>query len=167
MNEPTIFKKCLTGIIALLCVGSAACAGNATAKEEVEEKGQVITLTDSAFRARVFDYQANLETWEYLGDKPAIIDFYADWCGPCRAIAPILKELAQEFKDSIIIYKVNVDKEKELAGWAGIQSIPAILFIPMDEKPQMLVGQQPKETFVKIIRKFLLKQETPEESAGN
>ena len=109
----------------------------------------------------------NFETLVLSAEKPVLLDFYADWCGPCRAIAPILKELAQKFKDSIIIYKVNVDKEKELAGWAGIQSIPAILFIPMDEKPQMLVGQQPKETFVKIIRKFLLKQETPEESAGN
>lgn len=158
MNKKSFYKKCLSSIAILLCASTMACAGNANPTEKAEEKGSVVVLTDSAFRSDVFDYKANNEEWKYLGKKPAIIDFYADWCGPCRAIAPVLKDLAQEYKDSIIVYKVNVDKEKSLAAWAGIQSIPAILFVPMEGTPQMMVGQQPKETFVKAIQEILLKK---------
>lgn len=151
-------RNYLTSIILLLlCSIHIACANNKKESTQQATSGSVIIMTDSLFRSQVFDYQSGSEAWQYLGEKPAIIDFYADWCGPCRAIAPILKELATEYKDSLIIYKVNVDKERTLAGWAGIQSIPAVLFVPMKEHPQMMIGQQSKETYIEAIQKLLLK----------
>ncbi|MBQ8361672.1 MAG: redoxin domain-containing protein [Bacteroidaceae bacterium] len=151
-------KYWLPAMWLMCCVATSACAGEPTGQSGKEEKGSVIALTDSAFRAKVFDYQANNATWAYRGEQPAIIDFYANWCGPCRAIAPILEELAKEYADSIIVYKVNVDKERTLAGWAQIESIPAVLFIPMQGTPQMLVGQQDKEIYQRAIRECLLKK---------
>ena len=151
-------RNYLTSIILLLlCSIHIACANNKKESTQQATSGSIITMTDSLFRSQVFDYQSGSEAWQYLGGKPAIIDFYADWCGPCRAIAPILKELATEYKDSLIIYKVNVDKERTLAGWAGIQSIPAVLFVPMKGQPQMMIGQQSKETYIEAIQKLLLK----------
>jgi len=99
----------------------------------------------------------NKEQWVYLGDKPAIIDFYADWCKPCKLIAPIMDELAEEYKGQIIIYKVDTQVERELASVFGIRSIPAVLFIPMKGQPQMSTGALPKETFKDVIDDFLLK----------
>jgi len=95
-----------------------------------------------------------------LGDKPAVIDFYADWCGPCRAIAPSLEELADEYDNVIYIYKINVDKEKELSALFGIRSIPSLLFIPMEEKPQMVTGAIPKSQLKEAIDTVLLKKKT-------
>ena len=155
MNK-RIYRYLLVSALALTATIQVACAGNKDHKV-TQDKGNIIVMTDSLFRSQVFDYQSGSEVWQYLGKKPAIIDFYADWCGPCRAIAPILKELATEYKDSLIIYKVNVDKERTLAGWAGIQSIPAVLFVPMKGQPQMMIGQQSKETYIEAIRKLLLK----------
>lgn len=116
-------------------------------------------LTKDTFLQKVFDYE-NKEEWEYQGELPAIIDFYADWCAPCRIVAPILEELAEEYKDKIVIYKVDTEEEQELAAVFGIRSIPSILFIPKNDKPQMAVGALPKETFKEIIEDVLLK-ETP------
>jgi thioredoxin len=116
-------------------------------------------LTKDTFLQKVFDYE-NKEEWEYQGELPAIIDFYADWCAPCRIVAPILEELAEEYKDKIVIYKVDTEEEQELAAVFGIRSIPSILFIPKNDKPQMAVGALPKETFKEIIEDILLK-ETP------
>ena len=93
----------------------------------------------------------------YLGDKPAIVDFYASWCGPCRMVAPILEELAGEYEGKIVVYKVNTEKEPDLAAAFGIRSIPSILFIPMSGKPQMLQGAMPKDAFKKAIEEYLLK----------
>ena len=107
-------------------------------------------LTKETFLAKVFNYEKNKE-WKFEGDKPAIIDFYADWCGPCKMVAPIMEELAREYDGKIDVYKINTDEQQELAGAFGIQSIPSILFIPVGEQPQMAAGALPKETFKKVI----------------
>jgi thioredoxin len=111
-------------------------------------------LTKESFQDKIFDYEAATE-WSYKGDKPAIIDFYADWCGPCKMVAPILEELSEEYEGKVDIYKINTDEQTELAGAFGIQSIPSILFIPTDEKPQMAAGALPKDSLVKAIKEVL------------
>ncbi|RMD51134.1 MAG: thioredoxin [Ignavibacteria bacterium] len=115
-------------------------------------------LTKQTFLEKVFNYEQNSE-WKYEGNKPAIIDFYADWCQPCKMVAPILEELQEEYKDDIVIYKINTEEEQELAAAFGIRSIPSILFIPKNDKPQMAVGAYPKDALVDIINNVLLKEE--------
>ncbi len=117
---------------------------------------KAIHLTNADFKSKVFDYEVNKE-WKYEGDKPCIIDFYADWCGPCKKVAPILEELAKEYDGKIIVYKIDTEKEKELAGAFGIRSIPSLLFVPAKGQPQMAQGALPKEELEKIINEFLLK----------
>ncbi|MBR9978080.1 MAG: thioredoxin [Bacteroidetes bacterium] len=112
-------------------------------------------LTKDTFLKKVFDYE-NKQEWEYAGERPCIIDFYADWCAPCRMVAPILEELAEEYKGKIDIYKIDTEAEQELAGVFGIRSIPSILFVPMNDKPQMAAGALPKESFVQAINEILL-----------
>ncbi len=111
-------------------------------------------LTKETFLEKVFDFENNTE-WNYKGELPAIIDFYADWCGPCKTVAPILEELDEEYDGKINIYKINTDEQQELAGAFGIQSIPSILFIPVDEQPQMAAGALPKEAFKEVIQDVL------------
>ncbi len=111
-------------------------------------------LTKETFLSKVFNYETNKE-WKFEGDKPAIIDFYADWCGPCKIVAPILEELALDFDGKIDIYKVNTEEEQELASVFGIRSIPSILFIPSDGPPQMAMGALPKDTFIKAFKDVL------------
>ena len=123
---------------------------------KTENKMNTIKLNKADFLAKVVNYETNPNEWKYLGDKPAIIDFYADWCGPCRSVAPVLEELAGEYSDKIYIYKVDTDKEQELAGLFGIRSIPSILFIPMDGQPQMAQGALPKAELKRAIDEFLL-----------
>ena len=113
------------------------------------------------FIKEVFDYTQNTNEWRFEGKKPAIIDFYATWCGPCRRVAPILKELAEQYKDQVVIYKVDTDQEKELSAAMGIQSLPTILFIPMNGEPQVLVGAADKATFERAIREVLLAKPQP------
>ena len=120
-------------------------------------KGAVIPMDNAMFIKEIFDYTAHQE-WKYQGSLPAVIDFYADWCGPCRMVAPILQELAQEYKGKITVYKVNTDQERELASAAGIQSLPTILLIPMEGQPQIIVGAADKNTFRKAIETVLLKK---------
>jgi thioredoxin len=113
-------------------------------------------LTKETFKAKVFDYEAKKQ-WDFTGDLPCIIDFYAEWCGPCKMVAPVLESLSTEYKGKINIYKVDTEKEPELAGAFGVSSIPTILFIPKKGKPQMQVGALPKEGFVEAIKEILLK----------
>jgi thioredoxin len=108
-------------------------------------------LTALTFKQKVFNYEVNKE-WKFLGKKPAIIDFYADWCGPCRKVAPIVAQVAEQYKGKVDVYKINVDNEKELATAFGINGIPAILFIPMNEQPQMSTGVIAKEEFDRVIK---------------
>lgn len=111
-------------------------------------------ITKHDFLTKVFDYENNKE-WKFEGDKPAIIDFWAEWCAPCRMLGPVLEELSEEYKDQIDIYKVNTENEQELAAAFGIQSIPSLLFIPLNDKPQMAAGALPKDSLVKIIEDVL------------
>ena len=111
-------------------------------------------LTKETFLEKVFNFEENKE-WKFEGDKPAIIDFYADWCGPCKMVAPIMEELATEYEGKIDIYKIDTEAQQELAGAFGTQSIPSILFIPVGEQPQMAAGALPKETFQKVISEVL------------
>jgi thioredoxin len=113
-------------------------------------------LTKDTFMTKVFDFEKNKE-WNYQGELPCLIDFYADWCGPCKMVAPILEELAKEYQGKINIYKVDTEEEQELAGVFGIRSIPSILFCPADGAPQMAMGALPKDTFKKAIDDILLK----------
>lgn len=119
-----------------------------------------IHLTKEEFLTKVMDFENNPTEWKYLGDKPAIIDFYADWCGPCKMIAPVLEELAAEYADDIYIYKIDTEREQELAAIFGIRSIPTLLFVPMGEAPQMAQGAMPKHAFKEAIENVLLKKET-------
>ena len=107
-------------------------------------------LTKETFKEKVFNFEANKE-WKFEGKAPAIIDFYANWCGPCKMVAPILEELQAEYGDKLNIFKVDTEAEQELAAMFGIQSIPSILFVPLEGQPQMAMGALPKETFKTAI----------------
>jgi thioredoxin 1 len=112
-------------------------------------------LTTTTFRTKVFDYEKE-QDWNFLGEKPTIIDFYADWCGPCKLLTPILEEIQKEYDGKINIYKVNTESESELSAVFKIRSIPTLLFIPMQGPPQMANGLIPKEKFDNIIKEVLL-----------
>jgi len=116
-----------------------------------------IQLTTQDFKDKIFDYE-NAEAWQYKGSRPAIIDFYADWCGPCKAVAPVLEELSETYKDKVDIYKLDTDAEQELSALFGIQSIPTFLFIPMDGAPMMQKGAIPKNAFTQVIEERLLQE---------
>lgn len=133
-------------------------ANSQQTENKMQTQQKTINLTKAEFLAKVANYEESPDKWEYLGDKPCIIDFYADWCGPCKMIAPILEELAEEYKDDIYIYKVDTEAEQELAAAFGIRSIPSILFCPMGEQPQMAQGALPKDGFKKAIDEVLLKK---------
>jgi thioredoxin len=111
-------------------------------------------LTNETFKEKIFNYETHKE-WKFEGNTPAIIDFYADWCGPCKVVAPILEELKDEYGDKLDIYKVNTEEQRELSSIFGIQSIPSLLFIPTDGQPQMAMGALPKETFKQAISEVL------------
>lgn len=116
-------------------------------------------LTKQTFFDKVFNYEVNKE-WKFEGEIPCIIDFYADWCQPCKMVAPILEELSKEYEGKINIYKVDTEDQQELAAAFGIRSIPSMLFVPMGEQPQMAAGALPKETLVQVINDVLLKEKT-------
>ena len=117
-----------------------------------------IQMTAQDFKDKIFDYE-NSESWQFKGSKPAIIDFYADWCGPCKAVAPVLEELSETYKDRLDIYKLDTDAEQELSALFGIQSIPTFLFIPMEGEPMMQKGAIPKNAFTQVIEERLLQEE--------
>ena len=150
----------------LLAVTFSACAGKTKDENKTEinnpskevKKMGPIHLTKAEFLAKVANYETNPTEWKYLGDKPCIIDFYADWCQPCKAVAPILEDLAKEYDGQIYVYKVNTEEEQELAGAFGIRSIPTILFCPMEGAPQMAQGAMPKDAFKNAIKDVLLKK---------
>ena len=116
---------------------------------------EVVHLSTQDFKDKVFDYETEKE-WKYKGSLPAILDFYADWCQPCKMVAPVLEDLALEYAGKIMVYKVNTENEQELASVFGIQSIPTLLFIPKEGQPQSAMGALPKQTFEKVIKDILL-----------
>ncbi|RCS28482.1 thioredoxin [Polaribacter sp. WD7] len=111
-------------------------------------------LTKATFLEKVFNFTENKE-WKFEGNKPALIDFYADWCGPCKALAPVLEQLSEEYGDKIDIYKIDTEAEQELSAAFGIRSIPSMLFCPMGEEPQMANGALPKPELERIIAEVL------------
>lgn len=113
-------------------------------------------LTKAEFISNVADFENNPTEWKFLGSRPAIIDFYATWCGPCKMLAPVLDEIAVEYADKIDVYKVNVEEEEELAAIFGIRSVPSLLFVPMDGAPQMAQGALPKNALKDAIGSVLL-----------
>ncbi|GAF04331.1 thioredoxin [Saccharicrinis fermentans] len=119
-----------------------------------KEKSGVIHLDKESFKDLVFDYEKNKE-WNYNGKVPAILDFYADWCGPCRQVAPILTQMQEEYKGNIQVFKVDTDVEKELAAIFGIRSLPTIVFIPVDGEPQAALGARPKAELEKMVTEIL------------
>lgn len=143
-------------IAAGLSVSTAATAGPAAAEPRTaDESGKVTVLTEAQYKTIVEDFST--EEWKYLGTLPAIVDFYADWCGPCRQMGPVLEEIAKEYAGKIMVYKVNVDDAQALSHSYGIRSIPAFLLIPAEGEPQMAVGSMPKAEFKKRIEAALLK----------
>ncbi len=156
-------KRMMAVLITVICgalfiAGAATQQNKKTTKEttKTEKKMGTKHLTKAEFLTKVANFEANPKEWKYLGNKPCIIDFYATWCGPCKAVAPVLEELAEEYAGKIDIYKVDVDQEQELAGAFGIRSVPSILFVPMDGQPQMAMGAMSKADFKKAIEEILL-----------
>lgn len=111
-------------------------------------------LNSSDFKNRVFDFESS-KTWSFKGSRPTIIDFYAEWCGPCKRLTPVLEEISKQFNDKIDIFKVNIDTEPEVANTFGIMSVPSLLFIPIDSEPQMAQGALPKEVIEQAIKEVL------------
>ncbi|WP_075558140.1 thioredoxin [Parabacteroides timonensis] len=146
----------LISVVLLLVSCSMSAKSDKNETGGVAAQGEVVVLNKADFLTKVYNYEKNQSEWVYEGTKPCIVDFYADWCGPCKKVSPILKELAGEYKNDIVIYKINVDNEKELAAAFGIQSIPTLLFIPAKGKPQIAQGALSKEQFVEQINGFLL-----------
>lgn len=133
--------------------GAARPDEETTAKEKPTTK--VVHITKADFLKKIYDFEKNPDEWKYLGSQPAIVDFYADWCGPCRQLSPVLDELAKEYSGKLTIYKVNVDNERGLATFFGIRSIPTLLFIPMKGKPQRSLGALSKTELKGIIKDVL------------
>ena len=150
----------LSAIVLAACTNTTNNKVDTNSQEtETKMEQKVINLTKADCLTKVANYEENPQEWTYLGDKPCIIDFYADWCGPCKMVAPILEELAEEYKDDIYIYKVDTEAEQELAAAFGIRSIPSLLFCPMGEQPQMAQGALPKDGFKQAINEVLLKKD--------
>ena len=171
-------KRLIFPVIGILLMAVYGCGGNSTARnndqpeintardiEMSDEYRGTIHLTKEDFLHKVMDYELNQEAWVFKGDKPCLVDFYADWCAPCRISSPILEELANEYYGKIYVYKVDTEKEGELAAVFGIESIPAFLFCPVDGKPVMTagIGRTPEETkkmFREQIENYLLKNKS-------
>ena len=111
-------------------------------------------LTKESFKDKVFNFETQ-KNWKFEGSLPCLIDFYADWCGPCKTVSPVLEELSKEYEGKLDIYKVDTENERELASVFGIQSIPSLLFVPLEGQPQIAVGALPRETFIKVFKDVL------------
>lgn len=157
-------KRMMAVLITVICgalfiAGAATQQNKKTTKEttKTEKKMGTKHLTKAEFLTKVANFEANPKEWKYLGNKPCIIDFYATWCGPCKALGPVLEELAGKYKDKIYIYKVDVDKEEELSDIFKIRTVPTLLFIPVQGKPRLLSGVMPKAGLEKKIQDILLR----------
>ena len=147
-----------------IVLATTACAGNGGENKKSNEptkednKMEVVSLNKAEFLKKVYDFEANPNDWKFEGKRPAIVDFDATWCGPCKALHPVLEELSKEYSGKVDIYQIDVDQEKELAAAFGIRSIPTLLLIPMKEEPRITQGALPKDQLKKAIDEFLLKQ---------
>lgn len=157
MNKALFFTLLLSVILTTSCGNATEKSDSSNVKsEEIANKIVPEHLTLETFKEKIWDFDTNSEEWTYKGTEPCIIDFYADWCGPCKIIAPIMEELAAEYEGKIKIYKIDTDDERELASAFGIRSIPSVLFSPLKGKPMMKTGALSKEAYVKIIEEQLL-----------
>jgi len=167
----------ILSLAAIISLISISCNSNAAEKEPATndnqnmispsspgDEGKVIVLDEASFKEKVWNYDANPQEWVYEGDLPAVVDFYADWCGPCKRVAPIMEKLAQEYQGKINIYKVNTDHNRELSGVFGIRSIPSILFIPQKGQPAMQAGAMQEEQYRQIFEDFVLGKKKAEEA---
>lgn len=161
-------KRSIILLVAVTALGVSACsqekrpASNAKENKEnvTNKKGKkmnVQELSATVFKQKVMNYEQHPQEWVFEGQKPAVIDFYATWCGPCKATAPIVEALAEQYEGKVDFYKVDVDKEPELAGLFGIRSIPSLLFIPKDGKPQMQVGAMNRQQLEQAMQSVLFK----------
>ena len=144
-------------IFAFLLISTSSCKlGGQTAAKETDNHTSVGVqyLSTSLFKQQVFDYEANKE-WKFEGKLPAIVDFYATWCGPCKMMSPIMEELAVKYAGKVSFYKVDTDKESDLARAMGIQSLPTFLFIPLGKQPQAAMGAMSKENMERAIEELL------------
>jgi thioredoxin 1 len=159
------------GVLVLSSILIIGGCGHKTKEGNIRKlKGEIINtkrntemehLTKATFLEKVFNYEKNKD-WKYEGDLPCLIDFYADWCGPCKMVAPVLEELAKEYDGKIHIYKVDTEDQQELAAAFGIRSIPSLLFCPKEGQPQMAMGALPKPTLKKAIEEILLENKEVE-----
>ena len=140
----------------LIALAVIAFSISATAQEKKEES-KVKHLTYKEFLDKVWDFEKDPNTFIYKGELPAIVDFYADWCGPCLRVAPIMEKLAEEYDGKLLVYKVNTDQERGLASAFQVKSIPMVLFIPMEGQPMMQVGALPEEGYRKVVTEQLIK----------
>lgn len=150
--------KTLLAFLVLFIV--AACSGSQTKKNnqltKEDQNMEVMSLNKADFLQKVYNYETSPKEWKFEGSRPAIIDFYATWCGPCKMMSPILDEVSKEYSGQIDVYKIDVDQEEELAAAFGIRSIPTLLFIPMNEQPRILQGAMAKDQLKKTINEVLL-----------
>ena len=159
--------KLIKGLLSVFAIvlATTACAGNSGENKKNNEstkedsKMEVVALNKADFLKKVYNYEASPKDWKFEGSRPAIVDFYATWCGPCKMMHPILEELSKEYSGKVDIYQIDVDKEQDLAAAFGIRSIPTLLMIPMKEEPRIMQGALTKDQLKKAIDEFLLKQD--------
>ena len=151
----TVILSLTLGFSLLLSDCSAGSPNKTKESSNTSKSEAVIVMTNEIFKQKVFNYDVNKQ-WKFEGNLPVIIDFYATWCGPCRQLSPRVEEIAKEYAGKIVVYKVDTDKEQELAQSMGISSLPTLLFIPVKGQPQASMGAVPKETLVKAINDILL-----------
>ena len=149
-------KKLFLTVTIFSLMAMSACSSNGGDQKVREYKEGIVNQMNGAmFASMIWDYKKNPDNWVFKGDQPCIIDFYADWCRPCRLVAPIMEDLAKEYKGKVRIFRVNTDDERDLASLFRINSIPAVMLIPKDGKPQMAVGAQSKDSYLKAISDVL------------
>ncbi|MBQ6770265.1 MAG: thioredoxin [Bacteroidales bacterium] len=141
-------------ILIAMAIIATSIAANA---QEEKKESKVIHLTYKEFLKKVWDFEKDPNTFNYKGKLPAVIDFYADWCGPCRRVAPIMERMAEEYDGKLLVYKINTDQEKGLSSAFQIRSIPTVLFIPMEGQPMMQVGAMQEAEYKKVVEEQLLK----------
>lgn len=150
-------KVLFTGIILVFLLSDCNSQRSNRGENSSSGNSNVIYLTEQTFKERVFNYDTNDE-WKYEGNKPAIIDFYADWCAPCRELSPLLEKVVKEYGGKVILYKIDTEKERKLTETLGISALPTLLYIPVRGKPQVRMGLVPKDSLKRAIDEFLLKE---------
>jgi thioredoxin 1 len=155
MNKKIKRFMSVSALLKLFLITSITAASPVIATREGNTNITVVNMTNDTFKQLIFNYDKNKE-WKYEGTKPAIIDFYATWCPPCRQLSPLVEEIAKEYSGKIVVYKIDTDKEKILSQHLGITGLPTLLFIPLNGKPQASMGYIPKETIVKTINSVLM-----------